>query len=130
MYILSTGCQWAALRRTCRRAVRMNDYLRRWDEDGTLGRIHQAQYVQCRECRRETSPPARSRQPKRQECRKRGSLLTCPGTMQAKDKGKKRHVLVDTEVCCYGPLCTPPTSKTATAASLLMSTMFGLFPFY
>jgi len=59
MYILSTGCQWAALPKDLPPRSTVNDYLRRWDEDGTLGRIHQAQYVQCRElAERETSPPA------------------------------------------------------------------------
>jgi len=27
----------------------VNDYFRRWDHDGTLGRIHHALYVKCRE---------------------------------------------------------------------------------
>jgi transposase len=27
----------------------VNDYFRRWDDDGTLDRIHQALYVKCRE---------------------------------------------------------------------------------
>ena len=35
------------------------DYLRRWDDDGTLERIHHALYVQCRErAGREASPSA------------------------------------------------------------------------
>ena len=49
MYILSTGCQWAALPKDLPPRSTVNDYLRRWDEDGTLDRIHQALYVQCRE---------------------------------------------------------------------------------
>ncbi len=37
----------------------VNDYFRRWDDDGTLDRIHHALYVQCRELAgRETSPTA------------------------------------------------------------------------
>ena len=37
----------------------MNDYLRRWDEDRTLDRIHHALYVLCREqAGREASPTA------------------------------------------------------------------------
>ena len=43
MYILST----------------VNDYLRRWDDDRTLDRIHHALYVKCRELAgREASPTA------------------------------------------------------------------------
>jgi transposase len=49
MYILSTGCQWAALPKDLPPRRTVNDYFRRWDEDGTLPRIHHALYVQCRE---------------------------------------------------------------------------------
>src|SRR5262249_4145695 len=49
MYILSTGCQWAALPKDLPPRSTVNDYLRRWDDDRTLDRIHHALYVQCRE---------------------------------------------------------------------------------
>jgi transposase len=59
MYILSTGCQWAALPRDFPPRSTVNDYFRRWDEDGTLDRIHHALYVQCRELAgRNASPSA------------------------------------------------------------------------
>jgi transposase len=58
MYVLSTGCQWRAIRKTCRR-VRPFDYLDLWSWDGTLDRIHRALYVECREqSEREASPTA------------------------------------------------------------------------
>lgn len=57
MYILSTGCQWAALPKDLPPRSTVNDYLRRWDEDGTLARIHHALYVKCRElAEREANP--------------------------------------------------------------------------
>src|SRR3712207_4146154 len=57
MYILSTGCQWAALPKDLPPRSTVNDYLRRWDEDRTLDRIHHALYVLCRErAGREASP--------------------------------------------------------------------------
>ena len=59
MYILSTGCQWAALPKDLPPRSTVNDYLRRWDADRTLDRIHHALYVQCREqAGREASPTA------------------------------------------------------------------------
>ena len=59
MYILSTGCQWAALPKDLPPRSTVNDYLRRWDEDRTLDRIHHALYVLCREqSEREASPTA------------------------------------------------------------------------
>jgi transposase len=61
MYILSTGCQWAALPKDLPPRSTVNDYLRRWDDDRTLDRIHHALYVQCREqAGREASPTDRS----------------------------------------------------------------------
>jgi transposase len=57
MYVLSTGCQWAALPKDLPARSTVNDYFRRWDWDGTLGRIHQALYVACREVAgRQASP--------------------------------------------------------------------------
>src|SRR3712207_1752980 len=59
MYILSTGCQWAALPKDLPPRSTVNDYLRRWDADRTLDRIHHALYVLCRELAgREASPTA------------------------------------------------------------------------
>ena len=59
MYILSTGCQWAALPKGLPPRSTVNDYLRRWDDDRTLDRIHHALYVRCRELAgREASPTA------------------------------------------------------------------------
>ncbi len=59
MYVLSTGCQWAALPRDLPPRSTVNDYFRRWDWDGTLERIHHALYVRCREqAGREASPSA------------------------------------------------------------------------
>jgi transposase len=59
MYVLSTGCQWAALPKDLPPRSTVNDYFRRWDYDGTLDRIHHVLYVQCREhAEREASPTA------------------------------------------------------------------------
>jgi transposase len=59
MYILSTGCQWAALPRDLPPRSTVHGYFRRWDDDGTLHRIHHALYVRCREqADRQASPTA------------------------------------------------------------------------
>ncbi len=49
MYILSTGCQWASLPKDLPARSTVNDYFCRWEYDGTLNRIHQTLYIQCRE---------------------------------------------------------------------------------
>jgi len=49
MYILSTGCQWAAIPTDLPARSTVNDYFLRWQHDGTLDRIHHGLYVRCRE---------------------------------------------------------------------------------
>jgi transposase len=86
MYILSTGCQWAALPKDLPPRSTVNDYLRRWDEDRTLERIHHALYVLCREqAGREASPTAAiidSQSVKGAE--KGGAASTRPASMRAR----------------------------------------------
>lgn len=56
-YVLSTGCQWAALPRDLPPRSTVWDYLDLWDWDGTIQRIHHALYTDCREqAGREASP--------------------------------------------------------------------------
>ena len=58
-YVLATGCQWRALPKDLPPRSTVHDYLRRWDDDRTLDRIHHALYVLCREqAGREASPTA------------------------------------------------------------------------
>jgi transposase len=59
MYVLSTGCQWRAMPKDLPPRSTVNHYFCRWDHDGTLGRLHHALYVRCREqAGREASPTA------------------------------------------------------------------------
>ena len=59
MYILSTGCQWAALPKDFPPKSTVYDYFDLWSWDRTLDRIHEALYVACREkAFREASPTA------------------------------------------------------------------------
>ena len=85
MYILSTDCQWAALPKDLPARSTVNDYLRRWDDDHTLDRIHHALYVQCLELAgREASPTAAiidSQSVKSAE--KGGPALILTGSMRA-----------------------------------------------
>jgi transposase len=86
MYILSTGCQWSALPKDLPPRSTVNDYFRRWDNDGTLDRVHHTLYVQCRElAEREASPTAAiidSQSVKSAE--KGGSRVIRPAMMRAK----------------------------------------------
>jgi transposase len=49
LYVLSTGCQWRAVPKDLPPRGTIYDYFTLWQADGTLGRIHSALYVRCRE---------------------------------------------------------------------------------
>jgi transposase len=57
--VLSTGCQWRYIPKDLPPKSTVHDYITRWNDDGTIEKIHYALYVQCREAiGREASPTA------------------------------------------------------------------------
>jgi transposase len=59
MYVLSTGCQWRYLPKDLPPKSTVHDYLTRWNDDGTVEKVHHALYVKCREAAgRQASPTA------------------------------------------------------------------------
>ena len=59
MFVLSTGCQWRSIPKDLPPRSTVHDYFDLWTWDGTLDRLHQSLYVQCREqAGREASPTA------------------------------------------------------------------------
>jgi transposase len=70
------------------------------------------------------------RQPERQERGKRGAHIDPPGFDGGKlIKGKKRHVLVDTLGLLLHALVTPADVQDRDGGLLVLSTLFGQFPF-
>jgi transposase len=57
LYVLSTGCQWRAIPKDLPPRSTIGDYFARWQADGTLGCIHNALYVRCREQAERTATP-------------------------------------------------------------------------
>ena len=86
MYVLGTGCQWRAVPKDLPPRSTLHKYFQRWEWDGTLGRIHHALYVQCREqAGRDASPTVAiidSQSVKSAE--KGGPRSIRPATMQAR----------------------------------------------
>lgn len=59
LYVLSTGCQWRAIPKEFAPRSTSFGYLGRWEAEGTLGRLHDALDVRCREqAERVASPTA------------------------------------------------------------------------
>ena len=132
MYVLSTGCQWRAIPKDLPPRSTVHDYFDLWAWDGTLDRIHHALYVQCRELvSREPSPSAAiidSQSVKSAE--KGGRGLTRMATMrERKIKGKKRHILVDTQGLLLHALVHSADIQDRNGGVLVMATLFGLHPF-
>jgi transposase len=132
MYILSTGCQWAALPRDLPPRSTVNDYFRRWTDDGTLDRLHHALYAECRElAEREASPSAAIIDSQSVKSAEKGGVSIDPHGYDAgkQIKGKKRHVLVDTQGLLLHAVVHAADIQDRDGGVLLMSTLFGLFPF-
>ncbi|MGH7156093.1 MAG: IS5 family transposase [Acetobacteraceae bacterium] len=132
MYILSTGCQWSALPKDLPARSTVNDYLRRWDDDRTLDRMHHALYVQCRELAgREASPTAAIIDSQSVKSAEKGGARFDPCGYDAgkKIKGKKRHVLVDTQGLLLCAIVHAADIQDRDGGVMLMSALFGLYPF-
>jgi transposase len=132
MYILGTGCQWSALPKDLPPRSTVNDYFRRWSDDGTLDRIHHALYVQCRELAgREASPTVAIIDSQSVKSSEKGGVSIDPHGYDAgkKIKGKKRHIAVDTQGLLLLSIVHGADMQDRDGGVLLMSLMFGLFPF-
>ena len=119
MYILSTGCQWAAIPKDLPPRSTLHDYFDRWDYDGTLGRIHHALYVACRELAgRDASPSAAiidSQSVKSAE--KGGAALTRRAMTVARRSGARSVMSWSTpKACCSRLSSMQRTFRTAMVA--------------
>jgi transposase len=91
MYILSTGCQWAALPKDLPPRSTVNDYFRLWNYDGALDSIHHALYVKCRELAgREASPTAAIIDSQSVKSAEKGGLARTPTALTRARKSKAR----------------------------------------
>ena len=131
-YVLATGCQWQAMPKDLPPKSTAHHYFALWDWDGTLERIHYVLYVQCREqAGREASPTVAiidSQSVKSAE--KGGVSIDPPGYDSGKKiKGRKRHLLVDTEGLVLQVIVHAADIQDRDGGQLLLATLFGLFPF-
>jgi transposase len=92
MYILSTGCQWAALPRDLPPKSTVYDYFDLWSWDHTLDRIHEALYAACREqASRDASPTAAIIDSQSVKSAEKGGRMIRRGTTPAR-RSKARSV--------------------------------------
>ncbi len=137
MYVLSTGCQWRYVPEDLPPRSTLHGYLQRWNHDGTLGEIHHALYIKCREqAERDPSPTAcviDSQSVKEltwaAKSGPRGASIDPSGyDADKKIKGKKRHILVDTIGLLLHAVVHPADIQDRDGGILVMSTLFGRYP--
>ena len=132
MHILRTGCQWRAIPRDLPARSTIYGYFDRWSWDGTLERIHHALYIKCREqAAREASPTAAIIDAQSVKSAEKGGTHIDPHGYDAgkKVKGKKRHVLVDTQGLMLHSIVTAADVQDRDGGAWLLGTLFGLHPF-
>src|ERR1035437_2512981 len=132
MYVLSTGCQWRAIPKDLPPRSTVNGYFFLWDWDGTLDRVHHALYVKCREqAFREASPTAAIIDSQSVKSAEKGGARIDPNGFDAgkKIKGKKRHLLVDTQGLLLHAVVHAADIQDRDGGVLVMATLFGMYPF-
>ena len=124
MYILSTGRQWRAIAKDLPPRSTLYDYFDLWGWDATLI----ASTTQCRQAAsREANPTATIIDSQSVKSAEKGGLrLIRRATMQAKKiKGRKRHILVDTQGLLMHAIVH---DQDRDGGALLMASLFGGFP--
>lgn len=131
MYVLSTGCQWRYIPKDLPARSTVHGYFQRWHDDGTLGIIHHALYMACRDqMGREASPTACVIDSQSVKSAEKGGGADPHGYDAGKKiKGKKRHILVDTTGLLLHAIVHQADIQDRDGGVLVMSSMFGLFPF-
>ena len=127
--ILSTGCQWAALPNTFRPRARCMII-------STCGvrTARSTTFITRFTWRVANKPLARPAPPQRSSTARaskalKGASMTRRATSGKGTKGKKRHILVDTQGLLMHAIVHAADIQDRDGGGLVMATLFGMFPF-
>jgi Transposase DDE domain len=101
-----------------------------WGYDGTLDRIHHALYVKCREqAEREASPTATIIDSQSVKSAEKGACIDPHGFNAGKKiKGKKRHLLIDTQSLLLHAIVYAADIRDRDGGVLVMATLSACIP--
>ncbi len=128
-YLLHTGCQWALLLKDFPPSSTVHYYFKRFADDGTLDRVHEALYVQTRQLEgREDSPTFAiiDSQSAKTGSDARGDVGYDAGK---KVKGRKRHILVDVLGLMLSNKVHSAGSQDREGLSIVCDRLTSRFPF-